>query len=58
MGIQVNGKMRGTLEVTAETAEDEAVLKSKEIISVANALEDKKIVKVVYKPGKILNIIV
>ncbi len=53
MGIQVNGKMRGTLEVTAETVEDEAVLKAKKIISAANALIGKKIVKVIYKPGKI-----
>ena len=57
MGVQVLGKMRGTIEVTDQTSEEEAVAMAKEVGAVANALEGKNIVKVIYKPGKILNLI-
>lgn len=57
MAVQVLGKTRGTIEITLETSEEEAVHKAKEITSVRNALEGKTISKVIYKPGKILNLI-
>jgi leucyl-tRNA synthetase len=58
MGVQVNGKMRGTIQVTEQTSESDAVQMAQEIVAVKNALEAKAIAKVVYKPGKILNLIV
>ncbi len=58
MAVQVLGKTRGTIEVALEASEDEVVQKAKEITSVQNALEGKTIAKVIYKPGKILNLIV
>lgn len=57
MGVQVSGKMRGTIEVTEQTSEDEAMDMAKKLTAVSNAIEGKKIFKVIYKPGKILNII-
>jgi leucyl-tRNA synthetase len=57
MGVQVNGKMRGSILITLTTAEDEAVKMAREINSVANAIGSMAIAKVIYKPGKILNII-
>ncbi|MBC85969.1 MAG: leucine--tRNA ligase [Bdellovibrionaceae bacterium] len=57
MGVQVNGKMRGTIEVSAETSEEDAVNLAKQIEAVVNAMGDKNIVKVIYKAGRILNII-
>lgn len=57
MGVQVSGKMRGTIQVSEQTPEDEAVKLAQEITAVQNALQGKSIVKVVYKPGKILNLI-
>lgn len=58
MAVQVLGKTRGTVEIALDASEDEAVKKAKEITSVQNALEGKTIAKVIYKPGKILNLIV
>ncbi|NCN95345.1 MAG: leucine--tRNA ligase, partial [Bdellovibrionales bacterium] len=58
MAVQVLGKTRGTIEITLDTAEEEALKKAKEITSVQNAIEGKTISKVIYKPGKILNLIV
>ena len=57
MGVQVNGKMRGTIEVTLDTEEEQAVNLAKQVNTVANAIDGKNIVKVIYKAGRILNII-
>ncbi|MCH2535177.1 MAG: leucine--tRNA ligase [Bdellovibrionales bacterium] len=57
MGVQVTGKMRGTIEVTESTSEEEALDMAKKLTAVSNAIDGKNIVKVIYKPGKILNII-
>ena len=43
--------------MTLETTEEEALNMAKEIQSVQNAIDGKNIVKVIYKPGKILNLI-
>ena len=58
MGVQVNGKMRGTIDISLETPEDEAVKLAEELSSVQNAIQGKNKVKVIYKAGKILNLIV
>lgn len=57
MAVQVNGKTRGTIEVSALTSEEDAVRMSVEIKTVAAQLEGQKIIKTIYKAGKILNII-
>lgn len=57
MGVQVSGKMRGTIEVAVNASEEDAVTLAKELESVQRALEGKSIFKVIYKAGKILNLI-
>ncbi|NQZ00328.1 MAG: leucine--tRNA ligase, partial [Bdellovibrionales bacterium] len=57
MGVQVSGKMRGKIEIAVDAEETEAVEMAKAIPAVQNALADKNIVKVIYKAGKILNLI-
>ncbi len=57
MGVQVNGKMRGTIEASPDETEESAMDKTKSVNSIQNALEGKNIIKIIYKPGKILNII-
>ena len=58
MGVQVNGKSRGTIEIAKDATEDVAVAAAKELASVQNALGGKPIEKVIYKAGRILNLIV
>jgi leucyl-tRNA synthetase len=58
IGVQVNGKSRGTIDLAKDASEQEAVAKAKELESVRNALGDKPIDKVIYKAGRILNLIV
>lgn len=57
IGVQVNGKVRGTIEVTSDEEEESALEKAHILIGVKQALEEKNIIKIIYKPGKILNII-
>jgi len=58
--IQINGKLRGQIEVPAEYATDQgAVIKQAlEVEKIQPLLKGKKILKEIYIPGKILNLVV
>jgi len=58
MAVQVNGKTRGTIEISVNAAEDDAMASARSLNAVKNALDGKSVAKIIYKPGKILNIIV
>ena len=58
MGVQVNGKMRGKIEIAVDADEEAAVGLARTVDSVQNAMDGKDIVKVIYRPGRILNLIV
>lgn len=57
IGVQVNGKMRGKIELSLEATEEEAVAAAKELPPVQNAIGEKEIFRVIYRAGKILNLI-
>ncbi|MBR5468484.1 MAG: class I tRNA ligase family protein, partial [Firmicutes bacterium] len=54
--LQINGKVRETIMVPASLGKEEVLAKAKEAL--ASRLEGKTIVKEIYVPGKILNIVV
>lgn len=58
IAVQVLGKLRGTIEIGIN--EDEASVKEKalQIESVKKQIEGKNIVKIIYVPNKIVNIVV
>ncbi len=58
IGVQVNGKVRGVIEIDKEASEADALAKALEISGVQNAVGGKPIDKVIYKAGRILNLIV
>jgi len=58
MIVQVNGKVRGKIEVASETTEDEMKSLALNIENVKNYTNDKEIVKVVVVPKKLVNIVV
>ncbi|WII72206.1 leucine--tRNA ligase [Bdellovibrio sp. 22V] len=58
IGVQVNGKMRGTIEIGVAASEEEAVTAAKAVAAVSSVLGGKNPDKVIYKAGKILNLIV
>ncbi len=56
--VQVLGKLRGELSINVDEAKDEILAKARELESVAKWLEWKEIVKEIYVPWKIVNIVV
>jgi leucyl-tRNA synthetase len=58
IGVQVNGKLRGVVQIAADADEATAVATGRSEANVAAHLAGKTLRKVVYVPGKILNLIV
>ncbi|MFO0724975.1 MAG: leucine--tRNA ligase [Myxococcota bacterium] len=58
MGVQVNGKTRGEIMLAPDADEATAVELAKACPPVAKMLEGKHLAKVIYKPGRILNLII
>ena len=56
--IQVNGKLKGLISVTKDEKEGSLIKKATKLSSVGRALNQKTIVKTIYIPKKILNIVV
>lgn len=56
--IQINGKMRGTVSVDASIDKDGALAAAKADENIARYLADKNIIKEIFVPGKILNLII
>ena len=57
IGVQVNGRLRGLIEVGEDTEEKEALKKAQALSNIKKTLEGLQIVKVIYKKQKILNLI-
>ncbi|MEZ5464659.1 MAG: leucine--tRNA ligase [Lysobacteraceae bacterium] len=57
LAVQVNGKLRGTIEVAPDTAKDDIEAMAKAEPNVAKFLEGQTIRKVIVVPGKIVNIV-
>jgi leucyl-tRNA synthetase len=58
MGVQVLGKTRGEIMLAPDADEATALAAAKSSPDVLRHIEGKSITRVIYKPGKILNIIV
>ena len=56
--VQVNGKIRGKIEVTTDTTDEEMVELAKSIDNVKAFIDNKEIVKVITVPKKLVNIVV
>ena len=56
IAVQINGKVKATLNISKDDPKDEVIAKGKELI--ADKLEGKTIVKEIYVPGRIVNIVV
>ena len=56
--IQINGKLRDRIRVSAGISEEEAIKSGKESEKVKNFIGDKEIKKVIFVKGKLINIVV
>ncbi|OLS03897.1 leucine--tRNA ligase [Tissierella creatinophila] len=56
--VQVNGKVRGTIEVDVDATKEIVIEKAKEDENIRKFLDGKNIIKEIFIPGKIFNIVV
>tara|TARA_B100000700_G_C15048942_1_gene859327 strand:- start:1794 stop:4376 length:2583 start_codon:yes stop_codon:yes gene_type:complete len=56
--IQINGKKRGEITIEVDCDEDRVMEESVKIKNIADFLKDKKIIKKIFVPNKILNLVV
>ena len=58
MPVQINGKVRGKVIMPINANKDDAIEAAKNDSNIASHIADKEIRKIIYVPGKILNIVV
>jgi leucyl-tRNA synthetase len=57
MAVQVNGTVRGTIEVEADADEEDVLAAAKDDDNVARHLDGKTIQREIYVPGRIVNFV-
>jgi leucyl-tRNA synthetase len=58
MGVQVNGKTRGDITIAKDANQETAMALAQNVKAVQGQLDGKEIQKIIYVPGRILNIVV
>lgn len=58
IGVQVNGKTRGEISISPTATEEEAMEAARADAGVARALHEATVTKVIYKAGRILNLVI
>ena len=58
MVVQVNGKVRGKVEISTDTTKEDMEKLAKEIPNVQNFIDGREIVKIIVVPKKLVNIVV
>ena len=58
IAVQVNGKLRGEVEVSVDASKEAIIEQALAQPNVARFTDDKEIIKQIYVPGKILNLVV
>lgn len=58
MPVQINGKVRGKVIMDKDASKEDAIKSAQEDNNIKSYIEGKEIRKIIYVPGKILNIVV
>jgi len=58
VAVQVNGKMRGKVEVAAEASQEDVLAEARTLDNVARNLEGKTVRREIYVPGRLVNFVV
>jgi len=58
IAVQVNGKLRGTIQASADADETQASEMAKADPKITGHLDGKQIIKTIYVPAKLLNFVV
>ena len=55
--VQINGKLRARMQVAADISKDDAIAAAKADAKIAAEIDGKRILKEIYVPGKLVNIV-
>jgi leucyl-tRNA synthetase len=58
IAVQINGKVKANISVSIDEKQEDVEAKAKEVDTIKAAMSGKTVVKVIYVPGRILNIVV
>ena len=58
IAVQICGKLKSTITISHDTTKEEAIALALRDEKIASLLEGKQVVKEIYVPGKIVNIVV
>ena len=58
IAIQVNGKLRGSIEVSTETEKDDILIEAKSVENIQKFTDGMSIIKEIYVPNKLVNLVV
>ncbi len=58
VAVQVNGKLRGSLEVDKSLDKEKVLSMSKDIDNVRKYIDSGNLIKEIYVPGKIVNFVI
>lgn len=58
IAVQINGKLRGSFVIDGNETKDEIISKAKSLPNVSKYIENNSIIKEIYVPNKIINIVV
>ena len=58
IAIQVNGKLRGSIEVSIDTSKEDILSESKALENVQKYTDGMNIIKEIYVPNKLVNLVV
>ncbi|PKM88265.1 leucine--tRNA ligase [Candidatus Falkowbacteria bacterium HGW-Falkowbacteria-2] len=56
--VQINGKLRGQVEMPAEASEDEVIMAATTVPAIVKWLEGKEIRKKIFVPGRLVNFVI
>lgn len=57
IAVQVNGKIKAKLDISADADKDDVIAQAKNIEEVASAIDGKNIIKEIYVPKRLVNIV-
>ncbi|MBQ1432949.1 MAG: leucine--tRNA ligase, partial [Ruminococcus sp.] len=56
--VQINGKIKAKMDIAKDEPKDDVLAKAKADAAVASLMEGKTVVKEIYVPNKLVNIVV
>ena len=58
IAIQINGKLRGSIQIQRDATEDEVKALARDLPNIKKAIEEKEVRKVIVVPNKIINFVI